>query len=278
MEPPRKRQCEILRVRAADKGIGFKLNYCSNLPERIQTDDVRFRQVIANLAGNAIKFTAQGGVEIQIEMRRRQGQNLLHVTINDSGIGMNAKQFAQVFQPFVQADSSVSRRFGGTGLGLTISKNFVTALGGEVSVTSKEDVGSSFTFWIDAGECQDVEWISHEQFLERNKRTQNPLLNDEVIELREELEKSVQPSKTANCFGSFCVAEPARIVSTLPMDDPEMREIASELVVGLKAKLAQMRESTVHRNFDELIPAQLYLIERLASSIEVPSGYCGVQN
>jgi PAS domain S-box-containing protein len=162
----------ILKVRASDKHIGFDVRYLSSLPKRISTDDVRLRQVIANLVGNAIKFTTEGKVEIVVELKKIKQQYQLHVAINDTGIGMTPEQLAKVFKPFVQADSSVTRKFGGTGLGLTISKNFVTALGGDVAVSSEHGKGSTFSFWVDVGDCSGEELQTFEEYQQSQKRSE----------------------------------------------------------------------------------------------------------
>jgi PAS domain S-box-containing protein len=162
----------ILKVRATDKHIGFDVRYLSPLPARISTDDVRLRQVIANLVGNALKFTTEGKVEIVVELKRFKEQYQLHVAINDTGIGMTPEQLEKVFKPFVQADASVTRKFGGTGLGLTISKNFVTALGGDVAVSSKHGKGSTFSFWIDVGDCSSEALQTFEEYQRTLKKTE----------------------------------------------------------------------------------------------------------
>ena len=161
---------KILKVRATDKKIGFDVCYLTPLPSLISTDDVRLRQVIANLVGNAIKFTSTGKVEIVVELKQVAAQFHLHVAIKDTGIGMTPEQLAKVFKPFVQADSSVTRKFGGTGLGLTISKNFVTALGGEVAVASEAGKGSNFSFWIDIGDCSAHPLMTFDDYQKSQRR------------------------------------------------------------------------------------------------------------
>lgn len=160
----------ILKVRATDKQIGFDVRYLTPLPAQISTDDVRLRQVIANLVGNAIKFTTEGKVEIVVKLKQVAAQYQLHVAINDTGIGMTPEQLAKVFKPFVQADSSVTRKFGGTGLGLTISKNFVSALGGDVAVSSEAGKGSTFSFWIDVGDCSQYPLLTFEEYQQNQRR------------------------------------------------------------------------------------------------------------
>ena len=119
----------ILKVRAQEKGISLELIVEGTIPETIQSDPVRLRQVVTNLVGNAIKFTETGGVKI-VARWIDDRQPKLEFDVIDSGIGMTDKQVARIFEPFVQADSSVTRRFGGTGLGLSISQKIIEALDG----------------------------------------------------------------------------------------------------------------------------------------------------
>ncbi|MDX1451963.1 MAG: ATP-binding protein [Oleiphilaceae bacterium] len=136
---------KIMRVKASEKGIALDLKATTVVPEYVQTDPSRLRQIITNLVGNAIKFTEQGGVTVTIAYHGQGDQAQLEVAVADTGIGMTQAQADAVFNPFVQADSSITRRFGGTGLGLTISKRFAEALGGDITVTSAPGEGSCFT-------------------------------------------------------------------------------------------------------------------------------------
>lgn len=124
------------------------------------------RQIITNLVGNAIKFTEQGGVEVILRYIDADGRKQFAIDVVDSGIGMNEQQQAAVFKPFVQADSSITRRFGGTGLGLSISRKLSQALGGDIVVSSEAGVGTTFTATIDIGAVNDVKLITEEQAFE----------------------------------------------------------------------------------------------------------------
>lgn len=154
----------ILRVRAEQKGIELNVTYDSDLPERIVTDDVRLRQVLTNLVGNAIKFTSEGQVAVTTKMVQTNGQDHIYFAISDTGIGMTQKQMDKIFDPFVQADSSVTRKFGGTGLGLAISKRIVEALGGKLQVKSVEGEGSTFYFSVNVGDIRKTKRIDFETY------------------------------------------------------------------------------------------------------------------
>ena len=157
----------ILKVRAKDKGIKLETEFENPHPAMVNTDDVRLRQVITNLVGNAIKFTEEGGVTIRSKfIEGNQGEDRLRMTIVDTGIGMTDGQVKKIFDPFVQADASVTRKFGGTGLGLSISKRIVEALGGEINVTSETGKGTEISFEIVVGDTSAQPRLSDEQYLE----------------------------------------------------------------------------------------------------------------
>jgi signal transduction histidine kinase len=137
---------EILRVHADQKGLELSAVVEATVPPTVETDAVRFRQMLLNLLGNAVKFTEQGSVSVRT--RYSSSDSTLTVEISDTGIGIPAAAIDRVFQPFHQADSSVVRRHGGTGLGLSIVKRFAVLLGGDVTVTSQPGSGSTFTLTI----------------------------------------------------------------------------------------------------------------------------------
>ena len=111
----------------------------------IECDDQRLRQVLLNLLSNAAKFTENGDIDLILE---RTGDGWVRFAVRDTGIGMNADQVSHLFEPFVQADSSITQRYGGTGLGLSISQRFVEMMGGRITVESEPDNGSCFTVWL----------------------------------------------------------------------------------------------------------------------------------
>ncbi len=141
----------LISGRAADKGITLDTVYRTRVPRSIATDPVRLRQVLVNLVGNAIKFTETGGVTIRVgvdPIGDRAQDSTLRFDVCDTGIGMTPEQLSRLFQPFNQADSSVTRRFGGTGLGLTISRRLAEMLGGALEVTSHFGTGSTFSLGL----------------------------------------------------------------------------------------------------------------------------------
>ncbi|MHC4876921.1 MAG: ATP-binding protein [Planctomycetota bacterium] len=150
----------LMRVRAAEKNIGFLVEYESAIPETIVSDPVRVRQILINLVGNSIKFTKEGYVKTQVHLEDTNGDSpMLHFKVIDTGIGMTEEQRNRLFRPFTQADYSTTRQFGGTGLGLTICKRLVEMLGGRIDVTSVPGLGSSFMFRIPTGSLENVKLL-----------------------------------------------------------------------------------------------------------------------
>ncbi len=139
----------LLRHRATEKGLAFEIGIEGGIPEEVRTDPTRLRQILINLIGNALKFTSAGFVRVTAAYDG--GQNRLLITVADTGIGITSEQQDLLFRPFTQADQSTTRRYGGTGLGLTISKRLARLLGGDLTVESTPGVGSRFTVSIAAG-------------------------------------------------------------------------------------------------------------------------------
>nr|WP_067291189.1 response regulator [Marinobacterium profundum] len=150
---------QFMRVKAQEKGLYLELVVESSIPQSIQADGVRLRQILTNLIGNSIKFTESGGVTISVRMHP-QNTGLLQIGVEDTGIGMTSEQAVKIFQPFVQADSSITRRFGGTGLGLAISHKFALAMGGDIRVSSEPGIGSLFRVEIATGDLSKASWIA----------------------------------------------------------------------------------------------------------------------
>jgi len=154
---------QILGSKAREKGIALDFEVESAIPESICSDPARVRQIVTNLVGNAIKFTEQGCVKVLVRLKSSGDKPQLVIAIVDSGIGMSEEQRLRIFDPFVQADSSVTRRFGGTGLGLTISRRFAQALGGDIDVYSKPGKGSVFVVRVDTGSLAGVKLLSPDE-------------------------------------------------------------------------------------------------------------------
>ncbi len=153
----------LMHVRADAKGLRLRVTGTGPLPEVIRSDPVRLKQILVNLMGNAIKFTETGSVQLSLSFvpanRHGAGQPAapqLRFDVTDTGVGMRPEEMARLFQPFTQVDSSVTRQFGGTGLGLTISRRLAHMLGGDITVQSEPGVGSTFTVTVATGPLDDV--------------------------------------------------------------------------------------------------------------------------
>jgi len=149
-----------MRPRATGKGLSFAVDYATHVPDRVITDPTRLRQILVNLMNNAVKFTNQGLVRLTLQLAE-VGSDCpkLVFEVSDTGIGLTEEQITKLFRPFVQADSSTTRRFGGTGLGLTISKRLAKMLGGDISVRSQPGIGSTFTLTVACGPLAGIQMI-----------------------------------------------------------------------------------------------------------------------
>lgn len=141
---------DLLSVQAGAKGLGLTLRLGEDVPSWVNLDELRLRQVLQNLIGNAVKFTSTGGVRVSVNV---PAPGRLRYAIKDTGPGISAAYQASLFDRFSQADAGITRQFGGSGLGLSICKNLVVLMGGEIGVTSAPGKGSTFWFEIDAEAC-----------------------------------------------------------------------------------------------------------------------------
>jgi two-component system, sensor histidine kinase len=146
----------VLRLKAKEKGLNLGFQWEGSFSECVRTDPARLHQLVMNLVGNAIKFTECGGVQIKACLQRSSDRQQLVVSVADTGPGIPEDRQQCIFDPFTQADTSVTRKFGGTGLGLSICRQIARGLGGELTVQSAIGEGSTFTAAIDAGTTADV--------------------------------------------------------------------------------------------------------------------------
>jgi PAS domain S-box-containing protein len=145
--------CGLMRARAIEKKLGFGMQFVGPVPQTILSDPTRLRQILLNLLGNALKFTERGGVVVLttlVDLPTAPDPRIAFSVV-DTGIGMTHEEADRIFNPFTQADSSMTRRFGGTGLGLSISKRLAAMLGGDVRVTSAPGRGTTFTLTVRTG-------------------------------------------------------------------------------------------------------------------------------
>ena len=134
----------IIAKRADAKGLEFVSSIGTDLPRYLEGDPTRLRQVLINVLANAVKFTERGSIGLRVALEDER----IYFSVRDSGIGMDRQALDRLFKPFSQADDSVTRKFGGTGLGLMIARDIITAMGGTIEVESAPGEGSCFWFWI----------------------------------------------------------------------------------------------------------------------------------
>jgi CheY-like chemotaxis protein/anti-sigma regulatory factor (Ser/Thr protein kinase) len=136
-----KSSAELIRKSAADKGVAFRCEVADGAPEQITGDERRIRQILINLLANAVKFTSAGSVSLRVT----GSGEFVEFAVEDTGIGISSESLAQLFQLFTQADSTINQNYGGTGLGLAVSRRLAEAMGGSISVVSAPGKGSTFT-------------------------------------------------------------------------------------------------------------------------------------
>lgn len=151
----------LMRVKAGEKNLSLEIRKTTPIPETILTDPVRLRQILVNVVGNALKFTERGGVWVRVSIDEPKGSNpQLRIEVEDTGIGMTPQQTSRIFDAFEQADSTTTRKFGGTGLGLCISRRLARMLGGDLTATSAPGRGSTFTLTVQTGALQGVRMLA----------------------------------------------------------------------------------------------------------------------
>ncbi|OIR10616.1 signal transduction histidine-protein kinase BarA [mine drainage metagenome] len=155
----------ILGVKAQEKNLELLIETSPDVPSVLIGDPLRLGQVLINLAGNAVKFTPKGEVVVSAELEKEEGdQVFLRFTVKDTGIGMSQPEIEKLFRPFTQADTSITRKFGGTGLGLTISKRLIEIMGGKIWVESTPGLGSKFIFTVSCFKAEQQADIPHTEF------------------------------------------------------------------------------------------------------------------
>ena len=155
----------MMQVRTLDKPLRLEFHADGPLPQSVETDPTRLRQIVLNLVSNAVKFTKQGSVTLRLRYETSEvsedfgslsSVGRLVFEVSDTGIGMTPDQMNRLFRPFTQADTSTTRQYGGTGLGLTICKRFAEMMDGDISATSTPGQGSTFTLVLPARGAQDI--------------------------------------------------------------------------------------------------------------------------
>ena len=211
----------ILGKQIRDKGLKFNVNYEFPLPDWIISDPTRLRQILLNLAANAIKFTTVGNIELSVSCTKDQ----LWIKVKDTGIGMTLAEQQELFTPFYQADSTISRKYGGTGLGLNISKSLAHKLDGDITVHSEVGSGSEFSLALALQITEKTRWVNS--------------FEDISIEQPKDL---VSSQCQRNLVGEVLVAE----------DHPENRQLIERILqrMGLTVTAVENGQDAVQATLD----------------------------
>ena len=215
---------------AAQKDLELVLDIEPNVPDIISGDKMRLSQIIGNLVGNAIKFTQKGEIHIRVDTYIDKGKTFLEFFVRDTGIGISPDQMKKLFEPFIQADSSTTRKYGGTGLGLVISKKLIELMGGVVNVISVFGEGSTFSFKIPLFETREVHLLK--QYTNKIKGMKTLLVDDlhSSVVVLEKMLTSLQFNVTAttlpnDAYELFVKAEEANEPFELLILDWKMPEL-----------------------------------------------------
>ena len=182
----------MMRPLAIEKGLGFETIQVGPVPNMIRTDPLRLRQCLINIISNAVKFTEEGYVRIKVSSENISQKCFIKIAVEDTGIGIPEDKHKIIFESFTQADGSTTRKYGGTGLGLTITHKLVQLLGGEIVVTSEPDKGSVFTLLVPAGLSPDEAAAQPDLCLQEKKRV---------------VKHAVENTSTAKFAGKLLVVE-----------------------------------------------------------------------
>ncbi len=218
----------LIEVQSREQSIETSIDYRFPIPGKIYTDPMRLKQILINLCNNAIKFTAKGSVRLEVSYNRLQEQ--IKFDIIDTGIGLSPEQQQKIFDPFTQADSSTTRQYGGTGLGLPLSRQLAEMLGGGISVSSKTGIGSRFTVSIGAGSVAPDTLI-------------------DVLPGTSEQNKPVQQTEPAKLTGDILLAE----------DLPDNQKLISIFIRNLGARVTiaengkKAVEAALNNKFDLIL-------------------------
>jgi len=220
----------LIALHARSKNLDFKITFMPPIPDKIYTDPIRLKQILLNLCNNAIKFTQQGSIVMTIEYLK--SENLLQIRVKDSGIGLTKEQQKRIFLPFIQADTSTTRQFGGTGLGLSLSQKLAIKLGGDITVESNTDEGSTFTLTVSTGE------VASEKLLYEIKRSINT-----------NLASSDLTEKLRSLHGKILLAEDT--IDNQRLFSLQIKRIGADLVIANNG--AEALEIIQHESFDLIL-------------------------
>ena len=220
----------VISEKAASKGLKLVIEVANDIPMQLMGDPLRLEQVLINLAGNAVKFTARGEIAISVSLQERRPRRvMLHFAVRDTGIGLSQQQRELLFQSFQQADNSITRKYGGSGLGLSISKRLVELMGGRIGLDSRPGIGSTFWFTACLG-------LGH--------------ANSSQQGVKIELNGTQTPSTNHPAVQALSPAVELRGARVLLVEDNELnQEVATEFLnaIGLQVELAENGAIALHK-------------------------------
>lgn len=243
---------------ASQKGLSLQARYQESLPETIQTDPGRLKQVLANLVSNAVKFTSEGRIELEVRMCSQSRQDrILQFSVTDTGIGIPAEKLKHIFEPFTQADSSTSRNYGGTGLGLTLSHKLVQLLGGNLRVQSTLNRGSVFSVTLNVGSEVDLQAGQELGFRFNSENADRERSAEELLQHRRENQGTI----------------------LLVDDTPEIRRLFTYLLnkMGLEVKTSSNGKDAVEQVNAAVEQKQSFDLILMDMQMPVMSGYEAVR-
>ena len=196
----------MLQMRAKEKGLEFTTHKADDVPALLVGDPLRLRQILTNLLGNSIKFTGSGKVSLEVsKLDAQDGSVSLDFCVKDTGIGMTDEQIGNLFQPFVQADNSITRRFGGTGLGLSISRKLARLMHGDISISSELGTGSEFRLQVKLNTPSVEQQAAHQALLKKQKPASqdapNGLLGKRILLVEDNRMNQLLASRILDKFG-----------------------------------------------------------------------------
>lgn len=222
-------------LRTDEKGIAFSVDYPSDMPKWLFGDPTRLGQILNNLISNAIKFTDKGKVTLKITFDKKGKHNEFCFSVTDTGIGIDQEKLKTIFEFFSQEDNTITRRFGGTGLGLAISKSISELLGGEITVESEKNVGSTFKFSVTMPEAS--EQLKNEANVAHSDLKGKNVLIVEDNELNRFLAVTILKKWNANIHIAENGVEAVKAVSSLDIDIVLM-DIQMPVMDGVAAAIA----------------------------------------